>query len=209
MGRPKTISTEQIVDAARALFMSKGFNVSTAEIAKAAGVSEGSIFNRFATKQSLFQAAMGIEDFPLDQRLDALVGTRTPRENLEEVCGELIAFFREALPRTMMVWATRSSDPIRSFRESRRFSALGYLKAMTRYLDAEMSAGRLRPCDPEVAARMLLGSLYNYAFFELVGVHVRMPIAGPSYIRALLDILENGLFQPEDEGVAGREEDAA
>lgn len=43
----------QITDAATALFLSEGVGVSTAKIAKAAGVSNGTLFNAFATKQDL------------------------------------------------------------------------------------------------------------------------------------------------------------
>jgi hypothetical protein len=41
MARPVTISDEQILDAARAVFTEKGPRATTAEIAERAGVSEG------------------------------------------------------------------------------------------------------------------------------------------------------------------------
>ena len=44
---------KQIVDAATSLFLSDGVGVPTAKIAKVAGVSNGSLFNTFATKQAL------------------------------------------------------------------------------------------------------------------------------------------------------------
>lgn len=43
----------QIIEAAIALFLRDGVGVSTASIAKAAGVSNGTLFNAFATKQAL------------------------------------------------------------------------------------------------------------------------------------------------------------
>jgi AcrR family transcriptional regulator len=46
----------QIIDAATALFLSDGVGVSTASIAKAAGVSNGTLFNAFPTKQDLIDA---------------------------------------------------------------------------------------------------------------------------------------------------------
>ncbi len=46
----------QIIAAAIQLFLSEGVNVSTARIAKAAGVSNGTLFNAFATKQDLIDA---------------------------------------------------------------------------------------------------------------------------------------------------------
>lgn len=46
----------QIVEAAIPLFLSNGVGVSTANVAKAAGVSNGTLFNAFATKQDLIDA---------------------------------------------------------------------------------------------------------------------------------------------------------
>ncbi|WOE76104.1 TetR/AcrR family transcriptional regulator [Alterisphingorhabdus coralli] len=46
----------QIIHAATSLFLAEGVGVSTASIAKAAGVSNGTLFNAFATKQALIDA---------------------------------------------------------------------------------------------------------------------------------------------------------
>lgn len=46
----------QIVDAAIPFILDQGIAVSTAAIAKAAGVSNGTLFNAFATKQALIDA---------------------------------------------------------------------------------------------------------------------------------------------------------
>ncbi|MEL7106646.1 MAG: TetR/AcrR family transcriptional regulator [Pseudomonadota bacterium] len=46
----------QIAEAATALFLDQGVGVSTAAIAKAAGVSNGTLFNAFPTKQHLIDA---------------------------------------------------------------------------------------------------------------------------------------------------------
>lgn len=47
---------QQIIAAATKLFLDEGVGVSTARIAKAAGVSNGTLFNAFATKQMLIDA---------------------------------------------------------------------------------------------------------------------------------------------------------
>ena len=46
----------QIIAAATTLFLDEGVSVSTASIAKAAGVSNGTLFNTFATRQILIDA---------------------------------------------------------------------------------------------------------------------------------------------------------
>lgn len=56
MARPKEHKPETILKAAVTVFRSEGINVSTARIAKAAGVANGTLFNYFPTKQALIDA---------------------------------------------------------------------------------------------------------------------------------------------------------
>ena len=58
MSRPTSIKDQTIIDAARAVFLERGFGATTAEVAERAMVSEGTLFKRFRTKAELFQAAM-------------------------------------------------------------------------------------------------------------------------------------------------------
>jgi AcrR family transcriptional regulator len=102
MARRATISTAEILTSAREVFLQRGADAPTAEIARHAGVSEGSIFRRFPTKQALFLAAMGIDTTPawLEQ-LDRLGGENL-REQLAELALQIIEGTREMLPRMMM-----------------------------------------------------------------------------------------------------------
>lgn len=192
MARPKTIDNETIIEAARKLFLEKGFRVSTAEIAKAAGISEGSVFNRFPTKEALFHAAMGIPQLNFDMLFKERIGKGEVKEQLSEIMLDLIAFFRELMPRMMMHFAHPGMNPI-ELHQKPDTPPLLLLRAFTHYFDEEMRAGRIRPADPEVTARMCLGSVYNFVFFELTGIHVKMPISAHSYTRGLIDILWKGI----------------
>ena len=50
---------EQIIQAALAVFIEKGFSgTTTAELAKAAGISEVTLFRHFSSKQEIFQAGV-------------------------------------------------------------------------------------------------------------------------------------------------------
>lgn len=58
---------QSIVDEARALFFSKGFDkTSTKEISKKVGIAEGTLFNYFSNKNDLFVAAIASE-FDIEQ----------------------------------------------------------------------------------------------------------------------------------------------
>src|SRR3954462_14141646 len=78
-------------------------NTTTKEIARAAGVAEGSIYNHFANKTELVAAAMlevagGIREALT--RLSGRVGQGTVEDNLTELAEAEIAFFADLLPIT-------------------------------------------------------------------------------------------------------------
>ena len=56
-----------------------------------------------------------------------------------------------------------------------------------------MRLGRVAETDPEVVARVMLGSVHNYAFLEYMGIHTRIPIAAATFARGLAQLLWRGL----------------
>ena len=62
MPRTQTITDERLLQAARAEFLEHGINVTSAAIARRAGVSPGILFHRFGSKEALFAAAMNVEN---------------------------------------------------------------------------------------------------------------------------------------------------
>ena len=112
MARPATISNEHILDVARREFLARGYGVSTAHIALEAGISEGTIYKRFVTKDALFHASMGLPDMGFVDDWASLVGTRTPEENLRVMGERLLTAYREMLPCLMMLWSSSNADPM-------------------------------------------------------------------------------------------------
>lgn len=70
MARPRSIDEGRILRAAREVFVARGAEATTREVADAAGVSQAVLFQRYGTKRRLFFAAM----LPRPPRLDALLG---------------------------------------------------------------------------------------------------------------------------------------
>jgi AcrR family transcriptional regulator len=190
--RPKTFSDEQILGAARELFLAKGFGASTTTIAKRAGISEALIFRRFGTKEALFAAALGRGETPRwVAKLETLAGGGDPKLNLIEISLQIIDHYDTVLPSLMMIWSSRTRAPVR--RQLQQPLALRNLKALTRYFRREIQLGRMRKCEPEVLARALLGALLNHAFYKAMGFHARRPISAQRYVASLIDTLWNGL----------------
>jgi AcrR family transcriptional regulator len=149
----------QILDGARAVFLASGFDgASMGEIAKAAGVSKGTLYVYFDSKESLFEALTLEEKRGLAEamiRLDAgdpdvrAVLTRLGQTYLVEMeRPEHVAVIR------MVIGATEKFPRFgQAFYEAGPAQGVARL---TRYLTAQVEAGRLRACDTELAAKHFL-----------------------------------------------------
>ncbi len=200
MARTPSITDDEILEAAREVFFESGLSATTAEIAQRAGISEGTIFRRFPTKHELFMAAMGVSPTPAwvalaeafqDADQDDL------RANLTELAYEMLDFFEDLIPKVSMLMA---NGPARAqmFSQMREPAPVRGLKALANYFHAEQKRGRLRRCDPEIAARMFLGTLQNFAFFELCGLNEYMPMPRQTFVRGVVDNLLRGLEQHDE-----------
>ena len=175
MARTPRITNQQILEAARQVFLQQGFGASTLEIAQQAGISEASIFKRFSTKEELFFAAMGIPEKPLwVNELEFLCGKGDLKENLIKVCLEIMEFYRQVLPRIMMLRSRGNTLPELGGKEPRPMLDV---KVLTAFLEREINQGRLHPCDPQTVAQILVGTLMNYIFLEQMSSQVSMPTA--------------------------------
>ena len=194
MARPSTISNEQILDAARAEFLEKGPSATTAEIARRAGISEGSIFRRFETKEALLVAAMLHHGQPeWIEWAGELAGSGDLRENLERICHGIIAFFRRVMPGAAVLIACRIS-PRDVFLRDPDPPPVRAIRALTQFLLVEQRVGRVRLCDAEIAARQLLSNMHFFVFCEQARIHERMPLADETYVRSVVDNMLHGIL---------------
>lgn len=163
MARTRTISDEQILDAARAVFLEEGYGAPTARIARQAGVSEATIFKRFETKQALFLAALRIPHPPAWYRqMDALAGKGDVRENLTIIAVGILTYFQHTLPQTLVAEGSRVKLLPFPPPEGQDLPVPLHVldaQAISAYLRHEITLGRLRSCDTDMLAFLILGSL--------------------------------------------------
>jgi AcrR family transcriptional regulator len=172
MPRPPKITNEEILAAARQVFLAQGEGGSTLEIAEKAGISEASIFKRFSTKQALFLAAIGISETP---QYVKLLSNQTPnaeiRAELTEICTQMVGFYQEVMPRVMMMMTqTKSSLPPLvppPLRDSQLFAG---------YLDRAIAQGQLKPCDSMTVAHAIVGAINSYAMTQTIANKIPFPI---------------------------------
>jgi AcrR family transcriptional regulator len=122
---------ERILAAAVEVIGERGIVAATTkEIARRAGVSEGSLYNHFTGKTALFAAALGEVTGTARGALATLagsVGRRTVEENLVRYAADMVRFYGELLPMTgpvladpeLIAWL-RDNGPARAQEQARQ-----------------------------------------------------------------------------------------
>ncbi len=161
----------QIVAGARAVFLAHGFDAASMnDIARAAGVSKGTLYVYFKHKEELFEAiveqecdaqAEGIFDFDCDNHDVGGVLARLGVAYVKFLCRPEKA----SAIRTVIAIADRMPEVGRKFYES------GPERGMTQladYLSAQVDAGVLAIDDIEIAAVQLMESFQAKLFKPMV-----------------------------------------
>jgi AcrR family transcriptional regulator len=160
----------QIIAGARTVFLSLGFDAaSMGEIAKAAGVSKGTLYFYFKDKDELFKAIVEIESVSQAEAIFKFDATDADVESALTRVG--VAFVqklcdpdRHSSIRAVIAIADRMPSIGRMFYE--RGPGVGIAK-MREYLEAQVAAGRLDIPDCEVAAAQLMDSCHSTLFEPL------------------------------------------
>jgi TetR/AcrR family fatty acid metabolism transcriptional regulator len=146
----------QILAAAAAVFAEKGFHrATTKEIAKAAGVSEGTIYNYFGSKDDLLIGIMArlAESQQLDEMLEQALPS-DPRDFFSAMLRRRQDFVQRS---RAMLQAVLSEILInREFGE--RYYQQLVMPAMTQleqHVQARIGLGQIRPVNASLAARIL------------------------------------------------------
>lgn len=165
---PPSGKAEAILAAALRVFAERGFSQARVEdIARAAGVGKGTIYEYFASKQAIFEQAVehGLACYlhSLDEELAAL---RPVEEKLRRIARLHVAFVAGHGDLARIV----SSEPgVISRRLKERMLSIRQRieEKVARVLKAGMAEGRLRPVEEWLAARVFLGALMAAA-----GAHI-------------------------------------
>jgi AcrR family transcriptional regulator len=153
-----------IVEAAAALFSRQGFNgTTTREVAKAAGVSEATIFKHFATKEELYRAI--IEAKAQTQQLLGAVGPLVGGGNEADL---LKVLAREMITRTLadptlmrlLLFSALEGHALSELFFRRRMQAVD--EFLSEYIAQRIAAGTIRWVDPAQAAWNFIGMVVQY-----------------------------------------------
>ncbi|WP_395944347.1 TetR/AcrR family transcriptional regulator C-terminal domain-containing protein [Brevundimonas sp.] len=161
--------SEAILDAAAALFADKGLQAKMEEIARLAGVSKQTVYNRFASKLEIAQALANkrVEDI-----IAPLRGAGDPQAVLESLALTLLnkvcSADKVGSMRGVALVSTEAPEIARAIYEAGPRRSLRELAA---WLTEQTRLGRLEVADPEQAAEMFSGL-----------------VLGHGHLRAMLDV---------------------
>jgi AcrR family transcriptional regulator len=151
----------QILDGARAVFLAQGFDAaSMGEIARTAGVSKGTLYVYFDSKELLFQAIVAEQ---CRAQAEQVFSLDPGDHDVKEVLTRLGRSFATFLCRPERVSPLRTIISIseRMPAAGQRFYETGPatgIARVARYLEAQIAAGVLEIEDTEVAAAQFLES---------------------------------------------------
>lgn len=148
--RKKRLTRQQIFDAARRLFAERGFEaVTVAEIARAADVSEVTVFNYFPTKEDLFYGGMQFFEEELLEAVRTRARGETPVRALRRRLLEGVDGLKSSERREAIVSAARAVGASPSLAAREREIVERYTHRLAELLAAET---RTDPSDVEPLA---------------------------------------------------------
>lgn len=183
---------QQILAAAEVVFAAKGYRgATTKEIAQAADVSEGTLYNYFANKRDLF---IGLMTGRTDELVSSIAGVRA--DSVDGVMVELLAgqFARMRTHRHFRLFLQEArSDP-----DLNQVLLAEVLPRISQQVELIMGglieAGVMRPVNPEIANWTLLGAVVGLALFADLGAAPALQDMTPQELAAhVSDIFINGL----------------
>ena len=193
MARPRSVTDEEILAAARRCFLERGASVPASEIARELGVTHTTVFNRFKSKEALLIAALGPpEVLPWAAKLEAGPDGRPVREQLEEIGRAMADYFRH-IATGLAVLHAAGLGPRQVFRGRAEPTPVQAFRALTGWLRRARRRGLIGPVDVEVLASTVIGALHSRAFTEML-TGVPLPDdGGRAFPARFFELLWNGI----------------
>ncbi|HEX6385899.1 MAG TPA: TetR/AcrR family transcriptional regulator [Anaerolineae bacterium] len=185
----------QILEAAAAVFSRRGYErATTREIAEAADLSEGSLYNYFKNKRELLIGVAKAYADEIAADIETVQG-----DTFEDMLAQLMARrFRRGRERRLFMlflYESRLNEDVHQYYVQEAIHRI--IETTERRVAALIEAGVMRPVDPVVAARTMSATIMGFAALFELGVSVTH--SSPERLGAeVTDIFLNGLrAQPE------------
>jgi AcrR family transcriptional regulator len=161
---------QQILDAALPIFSRKGFAASTtSEIAEAAGVAEGTIYNYFPTKRELFIAVIKnlIVTMHLMELIEKLPEDGTPFVFHDILQDRLDFAENDNVSHIMGLMSEIQRDPELKNLYAEQFLA-PFFERMEASYNKMMASGKIRKMTPAIATRVIGGMIIGFLLLKTI-----------------------------------------
>jgi AcrR family transcriptional regulator len=189
MGRQKTISDDEVLRVARAVFRDRGHTATTREIAQAAGISEAILYQRFGSKDDLFFRAMA----PQAPDIEKLLGPADPPDDahayLRAVVVRIGEYFADILPLVVRMMTHPSFDHATLMRAASPKPAAHLQHALAERIASLARRRRIRAASESLVARLLVGLAHDWALGRM---HL-LPSCGVRDLKEMVDLVWKGL----------------
>ncbi|MGC9400230.1 MAG: TetR/AcrR family transcriptional regulator [Anaerolineae bacterium] len=190
---------KEILAAAARVFAAKGYaNTTTREIALAADLAEGTLYNYFDGKRAILLTIVGDVMNDLAEMMET-VGSLQHREDMVDFVEGIFDAFSEKLPftRTLIIEAWLDDEIFKEFFAVRLAEIAAQIEA---FIGDRVAAGTFRPIDPRLATRMLLGMFIAPIVPVLRGIEPPpTPAERRRFTETAVDVLMHGICIPEKE----------
>jgi AcrR family transcriptional regulator len=193
---------QQILEAAFRVFGAQGLHQATLDdVAKAAGITKGTIYLYFPSKAALYTAMLKTRvnaimppvELPLDGR-----DTRQSRTRLLGLGQRLYRFFRT--PAFLAMYRSVVSEAFLFPEAAATLYREGILPANQRLatiIQRGIATGEFRNVDPLIAARAFVGMFQIFAVSQgLLGGQRILPISEADVVETVTDLFFRGLLAP-------------
>lgn len=196
MGRPQTISDDQILQTALECLLERGSSVSLETIAGRLDVSPQALLKRFRSKKQLIMAALRPPDVcPWHSLVEAGPTDAPIEDQLLEIVEQLSEFFVN-IARRFSVFRFSGLDPRELMQSYEEPPPIADIRVLSAWFDRVAEQGHIRKADHRTTALMLMSSLHTPAMLQdILGSH---PVSDDHErnLRGIVDLLLRGL-RPE------------
>ena len=178
--------------AAAQVFAQKGYSgTTTKDIAQAADVGESTLYNYFPSKRDIFIAIASQKAKTIDDLLGA-ARPNNPQEMINLMGKALEIFLSQSLyTRSLLIEAWMDNDLFENFLRLRLKRVQQFIQDI---IAEEIAAGRFRPIDPALGARLLIAMTIGAIFPVLRGIEAApTPEQRHAVAETIITVLLNGL----------------
>jgi len=199
----------QILEAAARVFAQKGYHAATTkEIAAQAGVSEGTIYNYFQSKEDLLLSIPRlISETTLLPALTQIQATPTTSGEEEEkllttVLDNAFQTLRHNVDFVKVLFSTLPTMDEETLEEYLRRIPLYFAQALEEFLQTRIAQGVYRPMNTTVVARAFMGMIVIFILTQevLPGKRVFVPVGYDVIGREIVQLFLHGVLAHPGQG---------